>query len=144
MKIRPMGKKDLNEIVIIAQKSSQLSVRKGEAFWNIKELSRWIKDDNNVCLVATKNDTVIGFVTSLFNKSARISSIENLYVKKIYRGQGIGKQLLESCVERLKKRGARYIFTLVKINNNDAIKFFKKNGFKRGYEFVWMTGYDKL
>lgn len=144
MEIRPVKRKDIADIVRIARKSAELSVRKGEDFWNVKELSRWIKDENNVCLVATENDVIIGFITCLSNKSAHIASIENLYVKRLHRKQGIGKQLLESCIKRLKKKGARYIFTLVKTKNTDARKFFEKNGFKTGYEFVWMTGYDNI
>ncbi|MEM2979776.1 MAG: GNAT family N-acetyltransferase [Thermoproteota archaeon] len=53
---------------------------------------------------------------------------------KEYRGRGLGKQLLQSIIEDLRKRGVKAIETFARRNNPDnpsgPVEFYLKNGFR--------------
>ncbi len=54
--------------------------------------------------------------------------------QKEYRGRGLGKQLLQSIIEDLRKRGVKAVETFARKNNpnnpSGPVEFYLKNGFK--------------
>jgi ribosomal protein S18 acetylase RimI-like enzyme len=48
--------------------------------------------------------------------------------------RGVGHKLIERCINRARERGARIIYTETGKNNEGAIKFYQRHGFK-------ITGY---
>lgn len=76
------------------------------------------------------DDTVIkGFVYVLGDE------IRKLYVDVFFQGQGVGKALLEYAV---KEYNANTLWALEK--NENAIKFYEKNGFHRTFEKRYEEG----
>ena len=85
-------------------------------------------------LFALLNDKPIGTIVYIFEnktKTKHIANIYGVYVKKEYRGQGVGKKLVESAISLIKKNK-----NIIKINLNvnpkqkAAVKLYKKYGFK--------------
>jgi diamine N-acetyltransferase len=56
--------------------------------------------------------------------------IERIYVKKVFKGLGIGKQLINYVTNIAKEIGKEYIWLGVWEKNKDAISFYTKMGFK--------------
>ena len=55
--------------------------------------------------------------------------IERVYVKKEFKGQGIGKQLMDYAFKLAKDSGKEYLWLGVWEKNKDAIEFYKHIGF---------------
>ncbi len=53
-----------------------------------------------------------------------------IYVKEIWRGQGIGTALLGSCLKTLQEKGVRQALVSVDGNNPGALKLYRKFGFQ--------------
>ena len=72
-----------------------------------KILSRTLNELEHVLAngyVAVKEERVVGFVT-LEIYSQKLAEIRSLVVDDSVQGQGIGRRLVETCVERARKRG---------------------------------------
>ncbi len=62
------------------------------------------------------------------------SHLNNLYIRPEYRGQGIGKHLMDSAMEWLKNvQSAQYIFVHMS-NGNNAGPFYEKYGFEYSHD----------
>ncbi len=96
-----------------------------EAFIEIaKEYDNWI------AIVATENDRVIGYIDAVTYKALDGSTcgyIRWIAVAQSYRGRGIGRSLLYSCISKLLELGVDRIIV-------DAVpaaeKFYSKHGFR--------------
>ena len=93
----------------------------------------WKRRINN-SLFAFLNEKPIGMIVYIFNnkiKTNHIANIFGVYVKKEYRGRGIGKKLIESAISQIKKNK-----NIIKINltvnpkQKSAVKLYEKYGFK--------------
>lgn len=110
---------------------------KDEFNYNISEEKKWIaeilKNENNISLVATINDEIIGSVNILQLKGRKISHIAelNISVHKDYRNMHIGKSLLDLALNKIKrKEDIRKIILYVFENNYRAIHLYSSFGFK--------------
>lgn len=87
----------------------------------------------SLCLVAEKNDRIIGFIISYvlalgfgIEKSAWIS---NLGVDVAFMGSGIGSHLIQSIIAEYRKLGISHVYTSVIWDSTDMLSFFKSQGF---------------
>lgn len=123
--IRPMKSSDLDQ-------AFSLSLNEG---WN-QTLNDWrllIDNDENVCLVAEKDNRVAGTATAL-NHDNKIAWIGMVLVDKSLRGQGAGKMLLEEIIRRVKHVGS------VKLDATPAGEpLYRKLGFIAEYKIFRMT-----
>ncbi len=90
--------------------------------------------------VAEVNDRIIGFVAatvreghdiSLMPDEAQYLEVDDLYVLPEYRGQGIGKQLLDAALQAARERGIRKAF--IYSSTKDlfrAMRFYQNAGFQ--------------
>lgn len=58
------------------------------------------------------------------------ATIENLVVTRAFRGQGVGKALVQACVARAKEKRAALLDLLVWEFNTEAIAFYERLGMK--------------
>ena len=63
----------------------------------------------------------------------RILYIDAIFVKKEFRGKGIGAKLIERAIKYAKERGAKAIILDVHSKNYRAVEFYKKIGFQDYY-----------
>jgi len=66
------------------------------------------------------------------------AEIERIAVLESARGQGLGREILESALEKLTTTGADRVFLEVRANNEIAIRLYERcgfvrNGLRRGY-----------
>lgn len=83
----------------------------------------------SIQVARNSNGTVIGMVTAqLVISTAQGTAsawIEDMVVEPLYRGQGIGKQLLQQALEWAKNGGATRAQLLVDITNTEAIGYYE-------------------
>ena len=75
-------------------------------------------------------DLFVGYVT--FNPEIKEESsyiINDIHVSKIFQGLGYGTEILNIAISKCKELNAKQIKVFV-FNENPALKFYKKNGFK--------------
>lgn len=73
--------------------------------------------------VAVQSEHVVGFVT-LEIYSHKLAEIRSLVVDDSLQGQGIGRRLVETCVERARERG---VFEVMAVSSSE--EFFRTCGF---------------
>ncbi len=96
---------------------------------------------NGIFLVAKKDKETIGFVTGEFMLGGYVY-IDALSVNSSLRGKGIGKKLIDSFEKIAKAKGVKYIHLTAPKSNKKTIKFYEKNKYDKGKEFIQF--YKKL
>lgn len=86
--------------------------------------------------IARKDNKIIG--AAVVKTFWGALHVKYLYLDSDYRGQGIGKQLMNQALQKGKSLGCRFAF--VETMNFQAVDFYKSLGFIE--EFV-RSGYDK-
>ena len=97
-------------------------------FWNYNILKQELENDNSIYIVAKNENQIVGF--GGIWKAIDDVHITNIVVKKNYRKLGIGTKILERLIEISKELDFKSITLEVNENNINAIKLYKKFGFK--------------
>ncbi|HEU4389313.1 MAG TPA: GNAT family N-acetyltransferase [Blastocatellia bacterium] len=92
----------------------------------VVEWKRYL-DDIGKGWVCESNGRIVGFVIACL----RDASIWALFVKPDYEGRGIGKNLLGTAADWLRKNGASMVY-LSTDPNTRADRFYQLQGWKRG------------
>jgi ribosomal protein S18 acetylase RimI-like enzyme/predicted nucleotidyltransferase len=97
--------------------------------------SRTARDIRVTRFIAKKGERVIGSV-ELVRRSEECYPhngywLSSLEVKTRYRGMGIGEELSHKVIEKSKKEEAKSLSLLVRMNNYQAIKLYRKLGFEK-------------
>ena len=74
--------------------------------------------------------------------TAGVWEILRLYADKSVIGFGLGRQLMEYCLETIRSRGGQRVWLGVWEHNGRAMGFYEKMGFKRTGEHLFMLGND--
>lgn len=119
--IDKMTLSDLNEI------SNNLTSDFDE-FWNSSILESELKNPFSQYIIAKLNKEIVGFAGVI--DTVDQLEITNIVVKKDFRKNGIGNELLEKIIKLAKENGKDKIILEVNITNLAAIKLYEKNGFK--------------
>lgn len=88
-----------------------------------------IIDDGGFIFCLVVENKVLG-VCALFNEGNGIYELARMAVSKRYRGNGYGKELIETCIKKLKYIGAKEVYLLSNTKLKPAIFLYKKYGFK--------------
>ena len=97
---------------------------------------RRISDSNGIVLLAMVDYKVVGYLCGIAYpqvptyRIANTSALENMLVLNEYRRKGIGQALVDEFLKELKNRNIKQVRVDVYTKNQDAIKFYKRNGFK--------------
>jgi GNAT superfamily N-acetyltransferase len=87
--------------------------------------------------VAVHDSRVVGLVGLIVEGNE--AEIEPVIVCKVYRGKGVGKQLIETVISEARKIGVRLLNVRPVARNMETIKFLYKQGFKNlGYVELFM------
>jgi ribosomal protein S18 acetylase RimI-like enzyme len=57
-------------------------------------------------------------------------------------GKGVGKALMEACLDAGRRKGKEWIWLCVWEHNQRAIRFYEKIGFERFGQYVFVLGQD--
>lgn len=98
-----------------------------------------VKNNNGKCYIAVENDKAIGLIMGciflydeydyLDYKCPKRGEITELIVSKNVRSKGIGNMLISKMEEYFKSLGCEYILVDVFAYNDNAIKFYDRNGY---------------
>ena len=104
----------------------------------IKDLEE-VNNNEGICYLAIDNNKVVGLIMGcifpyedydyLDYKCPRRGEITELIVNKKARSKGIGKILMNKMEEYFKNKGCEYILVDVFGYNNNAFKFYSKDGY---------------
>lgn len=100
-----------------------------------KQISLYISDKNKKILVAESNSKVVGLVSMIFlqrlNRTRQELYIPELVVAKNYKRLGIGKLLINLCINIAKKKNCFRIRLESGKQRKEAHKFYPKIGFEQ-------------
>ncbi len=82
-------------------------------------------------LIAKKENKIIGIITTLNLLSKNKAYIHHFCVHETHRGCGIGSGLMRMMLRTLEEKNYKTVHLRVDNENKKAIKFYKKNGFKK-------------
>lgn len=112
-----------------------LKYREEMAILDLKE----VKNNNGKCYVAIENDKAIGLIMGyvrtydeydyLDYKCPKSGEVSELVISKDTRRKGIGQKLMNKMEEYFKSIGCEYVFVDVFAYNENAINFYKENGY---------------
>ena len=97
-----------------------------------------VKKYNGKIMLYVENNEILGMVIGLINneieetynfRAPKRGRISELVVKKNVRSKGIGSILLKSMEDYLNNEGCESILIGVFAYNNEAVKFYEKNGY---------------
>ncbi len=94
------------------------------------------KKSKSMTYVAVKQNTIIGFSSAYINNHNE-GFVEDLFIVEKYRNKSIGTKLFKKLLDWLQENEAETINVHVSIGNENAMKFYEKNGFKA-------TGYTMM
>ncbi len=109
---------------------------KENLFWTgwetdiMSEVEKELKNKNiSVYLAETEDEQAVAYITIKRCDFCGHYEVDQLFVHEGYRGQNIGKKLLDMVVSEIKKPGVSLKLEVYKTNEK-AISFYKKYGFE--------------
>lgn len=97
-------------------------------FWSYNVLKQELENDKTKYIIAKEKNKVVGFagISVIFDEA----TLNNIVVKKSYRGRGVGGELLETLIELCSDLNLKSFTLEVNVENTPAIKLYEKFGFK--------------
>jgi ribosomal-protein-alanine N-acetyltransferase len=96
-------------------------------FWNSNILKSELENENSRYFVAVENGKILGFAGFIIMPDD--IEITNIVTRKLNRGHGIGKMLLETIMEEAKGYGKNAISLEVNAKNIIALNLYDSFGF---------------
>lgn len=129
IEIRRADELDFEQIVGLFKEFAEFE-RTPEKMLNSVDRMKAEKDFFN-CFVAVNDGNIIGYVSWFFcyyTWSGKAVYMDDLYVQPVFRGKGIGKQLLNEVLILAKESGCHKMRWQVSVWNSEAIDFYKSLG----------------
>ena len=107
-----------------------------------------LSDPEIVFLIAELEGKPVGFAKLNLNhdhnsqENPKTLELERIYAIQEFIGKGVGKELMQACIDEARKRGCDSIWLGVWEKNPRAIVFYKKWGFKEIGTHVFNLGND--
>ena len=114
-----------------------------------EKLADELSDANNHFFFARMNSEIVGYIklrTSVFPSELETKNcieIERIYLAAAFHGKKIGAQLMQFCLNYGKERNFSILWLAVWEHNTKAYEFYKKWGFEKFGEHIFILGKDK-
>ena len=113
--------------------------RTPEEMKDLKENIRgWLKERKGKVLIVEIDNKIVGYIRGSFKKipyyareNELIATVDDIFIKKEYRLQTIGKNLFDELLKWFKSKKATALMLNVDVRNESAIKFWEKMGFEK-------------
>jgi ribosomal protein S18 acetylase RimI-like enzyme len=125
---------DYDQAVALWNRIDTVEICEGDA---PGEIAEYLKRNPRLSRVAEANGEIIG--AALCGHDGRRGWIYHLAVAEEYRGQGVGKLLLDDCVRGLREAGLKRAIILVAGNNSAGHKFWLREGWEDIDDAIAMT-----
>lgn len=121
-----------------------------EATFSVQNISRSLRNPNNVFWIATHKKLPVGYIK--LKKEAplqsgifgRASQLEKIYVLKDYLSKGVGQQLQQALYNELRTVASQHLWLHVWEKNLRAIGFYQKHGFVEIDRNFFTVGRDQF
>lgn len=90
---------------------------------------KYILDDGGHILIAISKDEVVGTV-ALIKREESVFELSKMAVTDKYQGMGIGKKIMDACINHAKEHGCRRLFLDSSTTLGPAIALYTKMGFQ--------------
>lgn len=144
VKIRKANKKDINEILNLLyqlQRPRPKTISESLAFR--KRIYQHLNEKDKKILIAEQDSKIVGMISMMFlprlNRSKLELYVPELVVSENHKRVGIGKSLMDSCVDIAKKKKCFRIRLESGNQRKDAHQFYKKIGFEQSALSYTMT-----
>ena len=137
-KIRKANKSDFKQYLELVKKSDKeySNIIGKKIKTNEKQIKKSFKEfifsNKKIILLAERNDEILGYLGASFITSdyQRTGYIDYFFVSKKERKKGIGTLLIKEYINYSKKRKMKKVRLGLSIKNKNALKLYKKLGFK--------------
>ena len=154
--IRPCATNDLDDLQAIAHETFDETFRSmnshatmeqylQEAF-NQKKLLAELKNKNSQFFFLYVDNDLAGYL-KINDASAQTDindpdsiEMERIYIRKSYKGKGLGEKLLNHALQLAKDMNKNYVWLGVWEKNTAAISFYSKMGFHRAGQHLYRLG----
>jgi len=150
--IAELGAQTFRETYSNANSEKDMDEYMSKAF-NLQKIKEELSDKNTIFFLATLDSQNIGYAKMSTNrkrkklKEFKTIELERLYVLKKIIGKGVGKALMEHCLDYAKNHEFEVVYTQVwgemYYKNLKAIEFYKKWGFEPFDEEIFKLGKSK-
>lgn len=138
MIIREATTKDIDQIHDLGKDVEEFNTTdEVVTFWPKYILKNCVNSKTDFIIIAEEKE-IIGFTIANYNPVFKKAIIENIFVHPDFRGQKVGKKLLDNLMAKLEQIGCEYVCILTESNNKNSIKFYQKMGFNRGINCAWL------
>jgi L-amino acid N-acyltransferase YncA len=103
----------------------------------VESKKKWFDEHNStkrpLWVVENKSNEIIGWVSfqSFYGRPAYDATVEiSIYLATEQRGKGLGKQILQYCVDNAPKYGIKTLLGFIFAHNEPSIKLFRSFGFE--------------
>jgi predicted GNAT family acetyltransferase len=127
--------KDLENLSRLASKE-----RKGWTFQNKKQFERIINSKNEGCCITILDSSVVGYLVYKYDKKEKRFWIEQVFVKKGFRNNGVAESLIDHVVKTWKK--VKHV-QIVLLSGDRNLKIFNKIGFEKTMNYMEFVGKKK-
>lgn len=122
---REFGIDDCEKIIAFWEKIDGVEICEGDSR---EEIGEYLKRNPGLSRVAEVDGAIVG--AALCGHDGRRGWIYHLAVAGEYRGHGVGKQLVDDCVDGLRKIGLKRAIILVAGDNPAGHEFWLGNGWE--------------
>ncbi|WP_333627143.1 N-acetyltransferase family protein [Sphingobacterium siyangense] len=138
LKFRDAAQQDLPRIVEIYNSTiASRMVTADTAPVSVASRQKWFDEHNAskrpLWLIEDENNQIIGWVSfqSFYGRPAYDATVEiSIYLDEQQRGRGLGKQILQYCIDKAPDLGVHTLLGFIFAHNLPSIALFEKMGFK--------------
>jgi diamine N-acetyltransferase len=116
--------------------------------FTIRKIREEMEEPGSLFFLAEKDHRAIGYARVRSSQhlpelnGVNAVEIERLYTEKNFIGKGIGRLLMNTCLEYARQHSFKTVWLGVWEQNVRAIEFYKKLGFEKFSHHVFMLGRD--
>jgi ribosomal protein S18 acetylase RimI-like enzyme len=119
-----------------------------ESNFSEKRVASEFKEPGAVFFIAESEGLPVGFAKIKDSKGEpalkghRAMEVERIYAVKKLIGKGVGRMLMQTCLDHAKKSGYDLVWLGVWEYNHRALEFYAKWGFEKFSQHTFMLGHD--
>jgi putative acetyltransferase len=132
--IRPMSPEDYDEVRALWERSPGVGLSSADSREGVES---YLEANQGLSRVAVSEEKIVGAV--LCGHDGRRGYISHLAVEGPRRRTGIATALADACIEALAAEGIEKCHVLVFRDNDDALAFYRDNGWHGRDELVIMS-----
>ena len=125
IEIREFSIDDYDAALELWQRVEGLEIAEGD---DKEGVAQFLARNPGLSRVATDGSAIVGI--ALCGHDGRRGHIYHLAVDLAYQGRGLGKRLLDECLEVLRRAGLKRVIIMVADNNPSGREFWKRSGYE--------------